>query len=157
MGVQSSLHTLLNILIKSVCCQGNDRNCFCIVPLKASDRPRRFQTIHFRHTHIHQNSIIVSSLVAFKQINGLFTIFSQIRFYLTHGEHHNHNLSVHSYIFCEQHSAAFQICCSFCERFILASEHLCELIHYCTGKKRFRHERIYSRLMGFISNFIPIE
>ena len=43
----------LTVLCESVCCHGDDWNGSRIRTLHRANTPRRFQTVHHRHHHIH--------------------------------------------------------------------------------------------------------
>ena len=91
MTVHSALRRFLDVLVKSVCRQSDYRDRLRIGTVKASYLPRRFKSVHNRHTNVHKYRIVVifrrigkfpdSILTVFRGFNDKSLVFKQLYSY----------------------------------------------------------------------------
>ena len=84
MCVKPGLHAAFNIFIESICRKGNYRDLLCVLPVRGTDSFCRLQTIHFRHTHIHEYCIIIPWIMFHIFINSDPAVLCKIDFYFSH-------------------------------------------------------------------------
>ena len=94
MRIQSGLQTPLNIFVESVGGQGNDRDGFRVTAVQRTDAAGRFQTIHIRHAHIHEDRIIIAFRRCGEFLQGNPTVFCQIDLYFFCSQNHGHDLCI---------------------------------------------------------------
>ena len=157
MRIQPSLQRTLHILIKGVCRECDDRNDLRIRPVRGADSSGCLQAVHFRHPHIHENSVVVARFMRFIFLNRDFPVFRKIGFHLPRLQHHGHDLRIDLHILRQKNAAAPQL------RFLLlpargdsfALHGGLKFIQNRCYKKRLGNKAVNPCLQGFFQHIIP--
>ena len=156
MRIQSCLQAALYVFVESVGGQGNDRNILCIFSIQRTDRSGSLQTVHFRHTHIHQDRIIIALFVSRKHVYGDSAVGCQFRFDLFSIQDHHHDLGSDRNILgdkyplaCQFHFLLVVLCVlALCRRLVFFQNRIDE--------QRFRNEAVYTGFQRFFQNVVPV-
>ena len=156
MRIQAGLHAALDILIESIGCQGDNGDFGGVLAVHGPDPPRRFQAIHFRHAHIHEDRIVVVGGMPGELLHGDPAVFRHIQNDLAHAKYHRHDFYIDRHIFSQQDVPSFQVGAPHLTGCIFLPERIPELIHDTAGKERLRNKGVHAGLRRFIRHIIPV-
>ena len=97
--------TLVHIRFGNIRCHGYDRYRISMVLIHFAEHLCRFQTIHHRHLHIHEDRKIASRIRRFKLIHGLGTILRPVHDKAEASEQLRRNLCIQCIILRKQNSS----------------------------------------------------
>ena len=108
-GVEPGLQRALHVLVKGVGGQGDDGDAPGVLSVHGADDPRRLQTVHFRHTHVHQDRGVIRLRALPELFHGDSAVFRRIDLHAPALQQQGDDLRVDLHILGQQDASACQL------------------------------------------------
>ena len=155
MGVKSRLQAVLHVLVERVGGEGDDGNGLGVRTIHSANRDGSLQSVHLRHTHIHQDRIVPALRVRCEHLHRHLAVLGVFRLDLAHRKHLAHDLGVDLHVLRQQHPAAFQHCLAFRCTLMLSTQCPAELIHHILRYKGLCDETVDARADCLLLHIFP--
>ena len=158
MRIHADLHGLLNILVKCICRKRDNGDPFCIRPFHGTDGLRRLQSVHHRHTYIHQDRRIDPGGTLLKHFHRDLSVFGMVCLDILELQDIRQDLRIDLHILGQQNPASRQLC----PFLLLEDAHIAptgdafKAFDDIFREKRLCHEIMHADRLRFLLDIVPV-
>ena len=158
MCVHTCLQTSLHIFIKGVGGQCNYRHSLSVRTVEFPYLCRCLQSVHFRHSYVHEDSVVVPDPACGKLIEYEPAVYFVIHDHSALFEYHFHYLGIYLNIFRKKYMSAVKICFVLLPQFgyVLLFACRAELIKHIVCKERLCDKAVNACFCRFVDHIVPL-